>query len=212
MTTLLKVYNGALTELGSRQLSSAAENIESRRVLDVAYDDCVEFCLAKGQWNFATRTIKLDSDTGITTNFGFAEVFSQPTDFVRTVGLSGDAQNDVPLGDEEYKNENGYFFSDITPIYLRYVSNGASYGTDLTKWPGLFTRYVQCELATRVCKRITGKDPGQALMVNTRRALRDALGKDAMDGGTVTVRSGRLVSARAGPLRTDRGSRSRLIG
>lgn len=213
MTTQLAIYNQALIELGERTLSSVSEDIESRRVIDEVYDEVIAYCLEAGQWNFAIRTVEAASDTGIDPNFGYKEVFAKPSDWVRTVGLSGDEYNALPLVDAQYKDENGAFFTDTTPIYLRYVSNGASYGTDLSKWPESFARFVILEIAYRACKRIPNSSADKEMIGRDRdKARRFALSKDAMNEGVRFPTTGRLVRSRGGSDTDDRGSRSRFTG
>lgn len=213
MTTQLAIYNQALIEIGERALSSVTENIESRRVIDEVYDETIAYCLEAGQWNFAIRTVEAASDTGITPNFGYAEVFAKPSDWVRTVGISADEYNRLALNDSQYKDENAALFTDVTPIYLRYVSNGASYGTDLSKWPESFARFVILELAYRICKRIPNSNADKEAIGRDRdRARRFALSKDALNEGSRRPPAGRLVNSRMGSDTLDRGSRSRFTG
>jgi len=213
MATKLGIYNAACLELGQRTLSSLTEEIPVRYSLDAVWDDVVNDCLEGGQWNFAIRTVKLVADTGITTNFGYDKVFSKPTDWTRTAGLSTDEYNESPLRDEEYKDENGRFYTDTTPLYLRYVSDDGSYGTDLTKWTAKFSRFVVLELAFRICTAVTQSETlRRDLFELTRRAKHDALNKDALNEGTRHWQMGRIVGARGGRDPGDRGSNSRLIG
>ena len=58
----LRAYNGALVEvLGTRPLSSLAEDREPRRVLDQIWAGgaLVRYALERGDWNFATRAIEV---------------------------------------------------------------------------------------------------------------------------------------------------------
>ena len=215
MTTQLAIYNQVLIELGLRTLSSTTENQESRRVIDDVYDEVIAYCLESGQWNFAVRTVKIDSDTGIDPGFGYEEVFAKPTDWVRTVGISFDEYNWIPLIDSQYKDEAGNWLTDGTPIYARYISNGSSYGLDLDAWPESFTRYVVVEIAFRVVERLTqSMSKRDELRQEIKRAKRNALAKDAIGEGTRFPVSGRLVSVRVGADRSryDRGNRSSLTG
>jgi hypothetical protein len=53
--------------------------------------------------------------------FGLAYGFTKPSDWIRTAGVCSDERFATPL--IQYKDEAGYWYADITPIYVRYVSN-----------------------------------------------------------------------------------------
>jgi hypothetical protein len=214
VATQLGVYNSALQHLGQRILSSVSEDNESRRVIDNVYAQVVAECLSAGQWNFAKRTVSVASDTGITPNFGYSEVFSKPTDWVRTLALADDEYLRNPLSDAAYKDEGSTWLADVTPLYVTYVSSDTGYGMFLSAWPALFTLFVELTLAERVCMKLTSdKGLRKDLEIKRRFAKRNALNFDVMNEGTRYPPPGSVVSARlGGSSRSDRGSRSRLIG
>jgi hypothetical protein len=213
MATKLGVYNGALNEVGERQIASLTESTEARRVLDLVYTDVVNECLEEGSWNFATETVQLDADTGVTPSFGFTKVFAKPTDWKRTVAISSDEYLASPL--LHYYDDVSYLSAEDDPIYLRYVSNDTGMGFELTRWPQKFTRYVELALADRVCLRLN-QDKGIRDRIERRlmRAKRSALSTDAMNEANPKFmpegswnRSRSVTSARG-----DRGSSNRLTG
>lgn len=213
MATTLALYNAALVVLGDRPLSSLSEATEPRRILDGYYTSVLADCLEAGMWNFAKRTVKLDADTSITPTFGPTEVFAKPSDWVRTMAISSDERMSVPLTD--YIDEDTYWIADVTPIYVQYVSNDASFGFDLTNWPRSFTRYVELELAFRGCTRLTQNGAKKEDVERDRdRALRRAKNRDAMNENQPQYAPmGSWNSARSGgnSLR-ERGKTSRLTG
>lgn len=211
MATQLAIYNDALIEMGDRPLSSLSENTEARRILDQAYSSVVAHCLEAGLWNFAKRTVRLDSDTSITPAFGPGEVFAKPDDWVRTMAMSYDDQFRAPL--VEYTDETSYWVADATPIYLQYVSDDASYGNNLDRWPESFTRFVVYELAMRTCTRITQNASKKDDLEKSRdRALRRAKNRDAMNENQPKFAPmGSWNRARGGGT-TERGRTDRLIG
>lgn len=214
MTSKLSLYNGALLECGERALASLSENIEARRLLDRAWDGgAVDYCLGQGQWRFARRTVEIASNVGVTPDFGYQKAFDVPVDFIRTVALCSDEYMNVPL--LQYTQEQSYFFADIDPIYLTYVSNDASYGGDYTLWPQDFVDYVQKYLATKIIKKMNQSDEDRKNLFSLmRKALTDAKSSDAMEGPTTFPPPGRWVQSRLGRSsgRRDRGSRSSLTG
>lgn len=212
--TKLSLYNGALLECGERPLASLAENVESRRLLDTAWDSgAVDFCLGQGQWKFATRTIEMASEPSVTTPFGYSKAYLIPDDHICTTGLCSDEFGNSPI--TQYSTEQGYIFSDIEPIYLSYVSNDAAYGGDFSLWPADFVEYVHAYLASKIIKKLNQSESDRNTIYQLlKMRLRDAKSSDAMEGPTKFLPRGRFVSARlgSGRGRLDRGSRNKLIG
>ena len=212
MAVKLTVWVAALAAMGERPITDTGEAREPARVLTAAWDAVVEDCLEAGLWNFAKRTSKLAADTGITPSFGPTEIVAKPTDWVRTMMVSADENfSDPYLG---FTDEVDYWASDLTPLYVQYVSNDTSYGLNLTAWPRSFTRYVELELAERTCERITQSGGKKAdLMRDRDRAKRNALNKDAMNEATMFPPTGSWVRARrGGGSNRDRGNRNSFTG
>lgn len=211
MATKQQIFTGALYELGNRKVLTS-ESVEARRALDDVYDEVLAECLESGSWNFAMETVQLDADTGVTPNFGYTEVFAKPTDWVRTIGISGDEYFAYPL--MQYLDDSNFWSADLTPIYVRYVSDDTGLGLDLTRWPMSFVRYVEMELAFRVCMRLTqDKQLREQLRLDRDKARRKALNKDAMDEPNPKFKPpGSWTESRHGSTRGDRGRRGSLTG
>jgi hypothetical protein len=203
MATKLGVYNDALELIGERSLSSVSENREPRRVLDGRYDSALNYCLEAGYWNFAMRSVEFTADTVVEPPFGFTYAFEKPSDWIRTAALSDSETFMTPL--RHYVDEGDYWFADITPIYVRYVSNGATYGLDLTRWPETFTRYVVAHLAAEICERLTQNSSKlEELRRLEKRRLADAKAKDAINDPVGRVPTGSWVLSRGAFRRHDR--------
>lgn len=178
-TTQLKLYNGALKILGETKLSSTSEAREPRYALDDVYDDALAYCLADGQWNHTVNQAQISSTS--TPTFGFSYGIAKPSDFVRLLIIASDENFCSPLVDV---NERLTLWeTNTSPVYVRYVSNSVSIGMDLTKWHPHFTRYVEYELAERICMQVTQsaekfKEIAGALKPKARKA---ALNFDAMN-------------------------------
>lgn len=198
MTTKLSVYNGALRNLGSRNLASLSENRESRRVLDTAWDGgFVDEILELGQWVFATRTVEISYDPSITTDFGYTYGFGKPDDFVRTAGVCQDELFQIPLLD--YRDENGFWWSNLDTIYVSYISNDTSFGNDLSLWPQTFIDFAEKNLALKVCKRLTQSDNDEVILQKkVEKALVKARSIDAMADPVRFAPRGRWANARLG--------------
>ena len=216
--TRLGLYNAALALLKERELSALTDSVETRRVLDNVWNrgrGIVHACLEQGLWNFATRTSSFDTSASITVSFGFPYGFEQPSDFVRLVGIASDEFFTHPLSDAEFTDEAGNWYANSTPIYVRYVSNGTSYGNNLSLWPESFTRYVECYLAVEAAPRLTkSKELTDDLYKLIKNRLLDAKSKDAMNEGTGILPEGSWNRARRGGRSSwrDRGYRHTLIG
>lgn len=203
MTTRLALYNAALLILGERKLASLSEAREPRRALDDAYDDGVAYCLEAGFWNFAMRAVQIGHDLIVTPSFGYSYAFIRPTDIVRTFQFGSTATFDPPLMD--IVDEQNYWYANVDPIYVKYVSNDVTYGMDLAQWSESFSDYVANRLAVKTCRRITGKSPDEEMMREEKKAQAIARSKDAMDEPTRFPPRGTWVRSRTGNW-TDRSN------
>lgn len=180
MATKLGLYNGAMIAIGHRRLSDTGEAVEAGRELTAVYDQVVNECLSAGSWNFAMETIKVVSDTGVTPSFGFTEVFAKPSDWLRTMAVSEDEYFTYPL--TQYYDDASFWSASTSPIYVRYVSNDTGLGFELNRWTPNFTRYVELELAARVCLKLTASASLEDQVEKKRdKARRRALNSDVMD-------------------------------
>lgn len=182
--TQLSVYQGACLACGERRIASLSATDPIRYEMDAVWDtNFVRGCLEDGLWNFALRTSRWDYDTSYTAPFGYNYRFDKQSDHVRLAEIAEDERFNCPL--TRYQDEGNYIFADLQTIYVRYVSDGASYGTDYSKWPDSFTRYVEHKLASRVIKSITdAKVDADDLKIETARLLTNAKSKDAMKDPT----------------------------
>jgi hypothetical protein len=212
VATKIGLFNNALGELGHRRLADTGEAVEAGRELVAIYDQVTAECLAAGSWNFAMETIKAEADTGVTPEFGYSEVFAKPTDWVRTIGVSSDEDFSVPL--LHYYDDVNYWSAGVTPIYVRYVSDDTGLGLELTRWPAMFSRFVELELADRVCMRVTqNASLKEQVGIERDKARRKALNHDAMNESQPKFApTGSWNLSRGGISRGDRGSRGNLTG
>lgn len=203
MTDRLTVYNMALGHLRERRLGSLTENREPRRVLDDFWDQVVDEALAEGLWNFLIRAVEADPSTTIVPSFGWDYAFVTPPDWVRTVVVSSVETFNPPLLD--YMEETGVWYSNVKPLYIRYVSNDPQYGRNLGGWTAYFTKYVSLLLAEYGCGRITGntdllKGP-DGISNRLRSAKIKAKSNDAMNQPPGQTPTGTWARSRRGFLR-----------
>jgi hypothetical protein len=213
MTDKLKIYNTALRYAGERKLATLNDGGEPNELLDNVWDNGgVDVCLETAQWKFAMRSVRIDFDPNVTTDFGYRFGFSKPTDWVITSAMCSDEFFDVPL--TRYVDENDFWYCDLEEIYVRYVSNDASYGNDLSLWPQSFANYVSAHFANEIVDKLTSNETTM-MSVEKRldKARITATNKDAMAGPQKFPAPGQWVNSRY-HLRTgrDRGNRGRLIG
>lgn len=216
MATRLQLYNDALTICGERSLASLTEDREPRRLLDQVWDNGgVARCLEMGQWGFAMRTVRVDSDPDVDPEFGYQFGFNKPTDWIVTSGLCSDERFTTPL--LQYVDENEYWYSDTDPIYVRYVSDDSEYGGDLGLWTATFADYAAAHFAGKIILKLTQDKERRDEILHPRsgieaRRLALALSRNAMANPTKFPPTGSWVSSRLGHTRRDRGSRSNLTG
>lgn len=196
-TTRLSLYNGALRLLGERQLGSITENREPRRMLDAAWDDgAVNGALEAGQWLFACRGMQYDYSPSVEPEFGYRRAFNKPDDFVRTMAVCEDEYFKVPL--TQYADEAGYWFADLDTIYIKYVSNGATYGNDMSRWPQSFVKYFEAVLAGGIAMPLTQNRQKLVDMENiAAERLKQAKSQNAMADPAKFMPTSSWVNARA---------------
>jgi hypothetical protein len=209
MTDKLSLYNGALTRhLGESKLANLTEDVAKRHALDVVWDaDAVDTCLQAGQWDFGARTQAIEYDPSIDPSLngqGFQYAFERPSDLRRIMAVCQDAYLRQPLTTYDYSG--GYWFADITPIYVKFVSNDVQYGGDFSLWPPNFTRYVECYLAKETAKRIKGFDRDALMDIRNdcKMLLSDAKATDAMERPSVKPPLGSWSRARLSGGRSSR--------
>ncbi len=207
------LYNGALTVLGLEKLSELSDTIEPRYKLDDVWDnDLRNRVLQMGQWNFATRSVQLDSSTSTTPTFGYQFAFDKATDFIRTIAVCRDPYFDIPL--VRYTAEASWWFADVDPVYVRYISNDNEYGFDYSIWPKNFSEFVEYYMAYKVAPRLKGSYDDDKLEKQKEKMLLRARSTDAMEDPARFAPIGTWADSRQGRWggNRDRGSRRRLIG
>lgn len=212
-TTQLEIYNSALMICGERALASLSEDREPRHLLDHVWNaDGVNACLERSQWEFAMRAARIDYSPSVTPDFGYQRAFEKPTDWIVTSAICTDEYFRVPL--TMYVDETGFWYADYDEIYVRYVSNDANYGGDMSRWPATFVDYVAAHFAEKIILKLTSdENKHERIMKWADRQLKRAKSNSAMTGPTKFPAPGSWVNARIGSNgRRDRGNRGNLIG
>ena len=144
----LDVYNAALRLLKQGRLATLTDNVPARYLLDDVYAGALAYMLEQGQWAFASKSATVAGSAS--SNRGYTYRHTKPADFVRLISVSNSTTYYPPL--EDYAEDAVYWFSNEAAIYVTYVSNDASYGGDLTKWPTTYSKAVEAyikAIATR---------------------------------------------------------------
>ncbi len=213
MASKLSLYNGALRVLGERKLGSLTEDRAPRRRLDSVWDEGgVKYCLEQGLWNFAMNTISLTYSPSITVPDGFPYTFAfdKPEDWCRTALVSDDGCF-INKG-FDFADEAAYWFANPDTIWVKYVSDDANFGGDLSLWPQKFLAYVQQYFAWKICKSTTNSNTDkEQIAKDMKKALTDARATDAMNESPKRLPPGTWSQSRRGARRSnDGGSNSQL--
>jgi hypothetical protein len=155
MATKLEIYNLALHHMRGSSLATITDDVEARYVLDDFWDITLQEMLEAGFWKFAMRTAKITEDTSIVAAFGYSYAHNVPSDWVKTYYVSA-SEFALPLHDE-FVEEGNLWFSNVTPLYVRYVSDHATgYGGDLTRWTARATIALSRRLALYAAPKAMG--------------------------------------------------------
>ena len=192
--------------------------MEKRRLLDDYWDENArDDCLEMGNWNFATRTQKIEFDSSIDPDFGFIRGFNKPSDWLRTIQLASDEFFTSPLTEGSMVDEQSLWFSNLDTIYVRYVSNDDEYGYDLSVWPQAFVRYAEWRMALEIAPKLLQTPQAvKAVEDQADKHLTLAQSKDALNEGVKFPPETGWVLARRGSRgrgrRNDLGFRSSFTG
>lgn len=189
-----------------RQEDPLKQEMTLRRLMDEVYDDAKAFILEQGLWNFALKTAMVDPSPSYEPEFGYANVYEKPDDFVRLNDISESDRFANPL--TEFVDEGDFWYADANPIYVSYISNAEDAGYDESKWTAIYKNALEHELAFRIAPSVSGIGITrlQDLERKRDRAIKDCRSKDAMNQPSRPLPSGRLVRSRAA-FTSSRGSR-----
>lgn len=213
MATKLGIYNGALRILGVRALSSLTDNRPERRELDSLWmgNDAINKCLAAGQWNWASRSVKIPYDVNVTPAFGYERAYAKPSDFVRTTYFATDEMFTNPM--INYVDVGSYWYGSLDEVYVRYVSNDAAVGANLGAWPVQFADYVEAYCAEQLALVITESTKKQDKAQDVaKKALAKALAWDAMEAPGKILPAGTWTNSRFGGHGVDRYRHGGFLG
>jgi hypothetical protein len=196
MADKLAIFRGALRLLGNAHgLSSLTEVSAAREALDNAWEPCIDYLLEQGLWNFALRPVEIDNNTAVTALYGYDYTFSKPADYVRTAAISDEG---TFLGEfEDFQDAGDYWYANVDPLFVSYVSDDVAYGFNVTAWRQSFAKTVEAYLAFE-CGLPIAADRGNRNDLYTlyEKRLSKAKSLDAIDERVRFKPTGRLVRSR----------------
>jgi hypothetical protein len=201
VTEKLALYNKAAQNLSQERLTALTDDVPLKRELDANYDNILQQAMEMGLWKWSLRSVELNHDPSIdTSDFGgLTYGFTLPDDFVRiaNISMSPYFPPTAELDDFEITGPGKTLYTDHDPIYLKYVSNGTSYGLNLAMWPETFAEGVGHMLAASVALNITkSRSDRDEETKEAEKAIAQAKVRDAVDERVKTKPVGRLVRSR----------------
>lgn len=183
MATQLGIYKGAALILreGATTLTVSDTSVLVN-TFNVEWTKARNTVLENGKWNFAARSLSIEADTDNEPEFGYSYAFAKPSDYRNLIALAASATFYPPFGPNQYRDEGAFWFANCDPLYASVVSDGASYGGDLSKWPEVVARAAEYELAFRAGPHVTSMNE-QALEQLERRKLRALQRAKSWDAG-----------------------------
>jgi hypothetical protein len=212
-TSQLSLFNDALGLLGARSIATVNDATEPARVLLALWDHTRAYCIEQGHWKFAEREAVLSPSTTEVPTYGLANAFAQPTDYVRLNEMAADEYYSAPIF--QINQRNDHWYCDLETLYIRYVSNDAAFGYDVTRWPASFELYYTLYLATRAAPRVAPSMKLELIKAGGNLGLEtakyNALSKDAVNGPTKFLPQGAWAASRSN-RQGGRNSRKTLYG
>lgn len=204
MADRLTIYREAARLLGDQRIASLTEDNSTRKAFDDAWRPTVDWLLARGLWNFALRTVELSQDDDVEPLFGRTYAFAKPDDWVRTGRVSNDGTFRTPFND--FDDETNYWYADIDPFYVQYVSDDDAWGWNVGEWRQPFAKAVAARLAFDCGLPVSGdKSNRNDMETLAEKRLREAKTLDAVDERVQQTAPGRLVQSRGGRMSRENG-------
>ena len=207
-TTKLAIYKKAIRSIKQTPIGALTDDVQVRHRCDDEYDGVLAWLLEQAFWRTAMRSAQITQNEAIDPAFAFDYAHDLPSDFVRRETISASEFLDPPLdeqiGGPGYLIEGGYIWANVTPLYMRYVSNDASYGYDLTLWTDGMAEAAGLQLGSRIAPYVAAsaemaEELHEASMVRVGRAATF----DSLQQTTRRMREGTWSKVR-GPARCER--------
>ena len=192
----LGCFNKSLRWLGERPALSISENRPSVIQMNSEWHSAVELCLTETYWNFATRMQQIAAADAIAPAFAYQYAFAKPADWMKTYQVADNDQFNPLL--RKFEDQNGYWFANIAPLYVKFISDDPNFGWNMARWTPYFGELLGIYLA-HLCSSRVLQDQTKIDKIEKRwdRMRKEAEAKDAMDQPPGSVPAGTWVMSRA---------------
>lgn len=188
----LRVYNDALNIMGLDKIVTAIDDSTRRSVLDTAIDsNLVEAMLEDIGWNWAITSTKIIYNPSLEPDWGYKYVFDKPADLHRLDGVFFDEYFQRPV--KQYLDEDKYFFSSVTELYIKYVSS--DFLNDPSAWAASFRKAIASKMAKETCMKLA-PDKYQVVKEEHKERYSDAKSSDAMQSPPRLIAAGSWTRSR----------------
>ena len=175
MASDTEICNVALSKIGEDAILNLLEDSRAGRACNLVYNPLRQAVLRAHKWNFAIERVAL-AQLVTTPVYGFAYEYQLPSDFLKLIGTSWDAYNDV-----KYKIEGLKVRTDAGTFSITYVRDL----TDVGAFDSLFREALSTRIAAELAIRIVEDlDLSQAKMSEYEDRLSEAKSGDAQDDMT----------------------------
>lgn len=195
--TKVDILNIALDRIGAKGIVAETDQHESARVALRHYTFILNDLLTRHDWSFAKKGLVL-SATATTPINGFAYEHALPGDFLHVVTIvpQGKAELRSPQH-YEYEIHDGYIYTNVSPIYLLYLSNNVL--DNPHKFPPYFGPALALAIAASMIPVFEPSQAGIELYTTVaERALKKAIWLDSRMKSRMKIPTGVTQRARLG--------------
>lgn len=201
MAADVEIANLALTKLGEKNtLLALTDDTDAGRTMSRLFPLVRDAELRRNRWKFA---VKRDALTALATApaWGYLYQYPLPTDFLAIIQVNDYFIRGYPGGKSMWAVEAGeagrVLLTDLPPqLKFRYMAQVTNAG----RLDPLFVESFACKLAYEACEALTqSASKKQALLVDYRSALVEAMRCDAIENPPEELPNGRWLDSREGP-------------
>jgi hypothetical protein len=147
---LVTIANRALARLGAGMLSSLDEETDLARSVSSVLADTIDMLVARHQWNFARRTVRLDEAGPAEDRLGWRHAYQLPERLHACIKVLRDPRApDHP--ERRFAIEGRMLYCDASPVWATFIV-----ATDPELWPPAFRTAVIVAVAAALAVPVTG--------------------------------------------------------
>lgn len=187
MATATSICSNAVLMLGAKSINDIYLQIEDRAVLSAnLYASARDAVLRSHPWNCAIARVSLAPDV-VTPAYDWAYQFSQPGDWLRTLGVGNKG---FP---SDYVTEGRKFLSNDNPLLVRYIFRNDNEGT----WDAMLIEAMTLGMKALMAYPITlSQAVATQASAEFESFIRKARAVDGMDDPPETLGDFRLLNSR----------------